>query len=140
MEEWPSRRNEVPNDETEGRVEIDALSRGGLLKEGDVPGSDLFDDGMDAHGKVVQPGSTTTSGGGMYLDDQGPNDLVHRNVAEELSARMDGLEIVDDPKEEARASKADRGIYQGNDAAAVWLRKHDEEYVTAKKRAKKKAR
>lgn len=90
--ELPERKRPVRGD-----TPIDILAGQGLMKTGDMPGTDTYDDGLDEKGRVVMPGSTTTGSGGIYMEEVGPNDLRHRGE-DHISAHAEqaGLSVVHD--------------------------------------------
>ena len=101
---------------------IDFFAKSGFFKDRNMPGTDTYDDGLNEKGRVVQPGSTSTESGGTYMEDKGPQDLVHRGRGgrNESSARQGGLRIVESDKmnvkDEAEGDEADK-----------WLKVREEE-------------
>lgn len=86
------------------------------FRKGNLPGTDLYDDGLDHKGDLVQPGSTTSEAGGIYMEDQGPNDLVRRQEDEVTDVTRHGLGISETP---------DQPFGDEDDEAARWLREND---------------
>lgn len=84
---------------------------------GNLPGTDLYDDGLDERGKVARPSSIVGSGG-TYMEDKGPqDDGVHRSNHDQLSYIDREVVIADD-----LPSEIDE---QDDDEAARWLREND---------------
>lgn len=110
---------------------IDGIARSGHFKEGDLPGIDTYDDGLNERGEVVMPGSTATGSGANYMEDTGPNDLRRRNEEDEMRAREGGLNVAE--PDELTADPED--MYAGKDAAAEWLRQNDPDYRSDKRKA-----
>ena len=107
--------------EDEDRTPLDKLAKKGHFKPGDSPGIDAYDDADDGvdGGALKRPGSTALESGGTYMEDKGPNDLVHRAKSPDESLADDAnLATVD--KETPDEQKGD--------TADQWLRKNDPNY------------
>ena len=89
---------------------------GAEFKEGNLPGTDTYDDGLNEKGELVMPGSTSTRSGGIYMEDTGPNDLRHRAEdahAVDAELTIKAGEVIDEPFDDE------------NDEAGKWLREND---------------
>jgi hypothetical protein len=117
---------------SEGRYSGDkerAPLTGDRYERNDSPGTDSYDDGLGAHGKMVMPGSTVHESAPNYMEDKGPNDLRHTDRSGDavLGELNPEITISDDLHQEI---SADRRLK--NDAAAKWLRANDPEAQAAK--------
>ncbi|HWP61171.1 MAG TPA: hypothetical protein VN495_01065 [Candidatus Paceibacterota bacterium] len=110
------------------RAELDKVATEGQLIKGDLPGTDTYDDGLNANGELVMPGSTSTGSGGTYMEDRGPEDRTNRHEGESIESvmRQKGLRVIEGNKED---------MYSGEDAAAKWLRENDPNWRGGKEAA-----
>ncbi len=86
----------------------------------DSPGTDSYDDGLGADGKMVMPGSTVHESAPNYMEAKGPNDLRHTDRSgDAVLGELDPeITIADAPYQEVEDETKD-------DAAARWLREND---------------
>jgi|GEM_PF-5636177 len=125
----------------EGGIQpIDEIAKNGHFKEGDLPGTDTYDDGLNEKDKVVMPGSTSTGSGGIYMEDIGPNDLRRANEDDVARIEAAGLTVVDVARQQTQIEggrkdeEPEDDIHAGEDEAAKWLRENDPDWK--KKRGK----
>jgi len=89
------------------------------FKEGNLPGTDTYDDGLDHKDRLVAPGSTSTESGGTYMEDEGPQSKRYSREDDELASVDTAVSIVED---------INRPLDDEDDAASRWLRENDPNY------------
>ncbi len=93
---------------------------GNTFEKNDSPGTDSYDDGLGADGKLKMPGSTVHESAPMFDESKGPNDLRHtdRSIDAVLGELDPEIRIDDELHQEVEDETKD-------DAAARWLREND---------------
>lgn len=89
------------------------------FREGNLPGYDTYDDGLNEEGELERLGSTVAEGAGTYMEDTGPvDDGVQRQREEDPYPDLRIKKFAEDTVE-----RETRG-----DAADEWLRENDPDY------------